>query len=362
LGEHGADVGRDHVGLGLGDLGQHVAQEVHPAALPGRALQHGGDRGLEPGVGVGDDQLDAVQAAGAQVAQELGPERFGLAVADGAAQDLAVAVRAHSGGDHHGLGHDPAVDSGLAVGGIGEHIRERLVVQWAGPPRGHLTVQLGADAGHLALGHPGAAHRDHQVVDPACGHPFDVGLHDHRVQGDVDASAGGQQGREERPGAGLGDLDRHIPHPRGQGLVAGAVALRRAGLRALMQTGADHRGRLRLDQLLQHRREQPAHQLTAIRGLHRLDQREQGRLIQGHRVFLSMSSLVGTHRDSRDGPSTSRTDTNRSPIRNPSYTTRGDATEVTARCDRSAHPTQRHLERFVDPTGPPRWKVPSHSD
>ena len=57
-GEHGADVDRDHVGLGLGDLGQHVAQEVQPAALPGRALQHRGDRGLEPGVRVGDDQLD----------------------------------------------------------------------------------------------------------------------------------------------------------------------------------------------------------------------------------------------------------------------------------------------------------------
>jgi len=32
--------------------------------------QHGLDRGLEPGVGVGDDQLDVVQAAGLEPAQD----------------------------------------------------------------------------------------------------------------------------------------------------------------------------------------------------------------------------------------------------------------------------------------------------
>ena len=51
--------------------------------------------------------MDPVQPAAAQVTQELGPERLGLAVADGAAQDLAVAVSTYSGGDHHRLGHDP---------------------------------------------------------------------------------------------------------------------------------------------------------------------------------------------------------------------------------------------------------------
>ncbi len=198
-----------------------------------------------------------------------------------------MAVRTHPGGDHDRLGDDPTVDPGLAVGGIGEHIRERLVIQRAGPPRGHLAVQLGADPRHLALGHPGAAHRDHQIIDPTRGHPFDVGLHDHRVQRDVDTSSGGQQRGEERPGSGLGDLHRHIPNAGRDDLVAGPVALRCPGLGALVRAGADHRGRLRLDQLLQHRRQQPAHQLTTIAGLHRLDQCEQGRLIQGHRVCSS---------------------------------------------------------------------------
>ena len=63
-------------------LVEHVAHEVDPAALPGRALQDRADGVDQAAVGVGDDQLDAVQAAVAQVAQELGPELLGLAVAD----------------------------------------------------------------------------------------------------------------------------------------------------------------------------------------------------------------------------------------------------------------------------------------
>jgi hypothetical protein len=67
--------------------------------LPGRALQYRCDGVDQPSVLVADDQLDAVQAALAQVAQELGPERLGLAVPDRAAQHLPAAVSAHAGGD-----------------------------------------------------------------------------------------------------------------------------------------------------------------------------------------------------------------------------------------------------------------------
>src|SRR3712207_6000032 len=51
--------------------------------LPGRAEQHRADRGLEPGVGVGDDQLGAGQPTGLERAQERGPERAVLRIADG---------------------------------------------------------------------------------------------------------------------------------------------------------------------------------------------------------------------------------------------------------------------------------------
>ena len=62
LGEGGGDEGRDDAAAALAGMGQHVAHEVDAAALPGGA-QHLGDRGLDALMGVGDDQLDAAQAA-----------------------------------------------------------------------------------------------------------------------------------------------------------------------------------------------------------------------------------------------------------------------------------------------------------
>ena len=66
LGEDRADRGGDHLGVALRDDREHVAHEVDPAALPGGADEHRGDRGLQPGVGIGDDQLDPAEAAGLQ--------------------------------------------------------------------------------------------------------------------------------------------------------------------------------------------------------------------------------------------------------------------------------------------------------
>jgi hypothetical protein len=51
LGEDRPDCGGDHLGVALGHTGEHVAHEMHPAALPSRAQQNGGDRLLEAGVG-----------------------------------------------------------------------------------------------------------------------------------------------------------------------------------------------------------------------------------------------------------------------------------------------------------------------
>src|SRR5262245_36837734 len=44
----------------LSGVGQHVAHEVDPAALPG-CVEHLGDGRLDASGGVGDDQLDATQ-------------------------------------------------------------------------------------------------------------------------------------------------------------------------------------------------------------------------------------------------------------------------------------------------------------
>ena len=89
----------------LGHVGEHVAHEMDPAPLPGRADQHLGDRGPQPVVGVGDHQAHPSQASLAQRAQELGPEALVLAVADRDAEDLTVTVGGDTGG------HDDRLDT-----------------------------------------------------------------------------------------------------------------------------------------------------------------------------------------------------------------------------------------------------------
>jgi hypothetical protein len=112
LGEAGGledptDGGGDHGLLGLGDVAEHVPQEVDGAALPW-AAQDRGDRGLEPLVGVGDAQPNTLEAAGAQAAEELAPERLGLGFPDVQADDLTAAAVVDALGDHQRLVADPA--------------------------------------------------------------------------------------------------------------------------------------------------------------------------------------------------------------------------------------------------------------
>ena len=77
LGEGGGDEGGDDAAALLAGMGQDIAHEVYPAALPGR-MQHLGDRCLQPLMRIRDHQLDAAQAAPRQRAQEVGPEGLGL--------------------------------------------------------------------------------------------------------------------------------------------------------------------------------------------------------------------------------------------------------------------------------------------
>ncbi len=237
-------------------------------------------------MGVADDELDPAQAAVAQVAQELGPERLGLAVPDLAAQHFPSAVGADAGGDHDRLGDHPTVEADLAVGRVQEHVGEGLLLERPAAPGRDLAVELGADPRHLALADAGAAHRDDQVIDPAGAHALDVGLHHHRVQRHVDPAPRCEQRREERPGPDLRDPHRQITRGGRDGLVTGAVALGRARVGALVRLGTDVGGRLGVDELLHDRAEQPAHQLAFIGAAHHLEQLEQGRLVKGHRVDL----------------------------------------------------------------------------
>src|SRR5215469_10972367 len=56
----------------LAGMGQHIAHEVHPAALPG-GVQDLGDGSLQALMGIRDNQLDATQTAPGELAQKVGP-------------------------------------------------------------------------------------------------------------------------------------------------------------------------------------------------------------------------------------------------------------------------------------------------
>ena len=100
--EHRPQRGRDDVLVAFGDAGQDVAGEVHSAALPRRALHGLADRGFQAFVGVGDHEAHPGEPATAQRAEELGPERLFLRIANREPEDFAVAVGSDPGRDHDG--------------------------------------------------------------------------------------------------------------------------------------------------------------------------------------------------------------------------------------------------------------------
>jgi hypothetical protein len=185
---------------------------VDPATLDGGA-GHDRDDGLtQAEVGVGDDQLHPGQASGLERPQERGPEGAVFGVSNGEAEDFAAAVAAHAGGNHDGLGDDPAVDPGLAVGGVHEHIREGLSCQGAVTEGCHLAVEVGTDPAHLALADAAVGTKGaDQVVDLAGADSVEVGLHHHREQGLINPAAPLQQAGKERPGPQLGIRSSRSP-------------------------------------------------------------------------------------------------------------------------------------------------------
>jgi hypothetical protein len=245
-------------------------------------------------VGIGDHQLDPGQPTGLERAQELGPERAIFGVAHGEAEDLAAAVTTHPGGHHHRLGDHPAVDPGLAVGSVHEHIGELLAGQRAVPERRDLAVEVGTDPAHLALGDAAVGTQGpDQVVDLAGAHAMEIGLHHHREQGLVDPAAPLQQRGEERPHPQLGDAQLQIPRRGRQQPWAVAVALGESLGRALVGCGADHGREFGLDEVLVDGLGGGADAVIDLRCLECVQDLQQCRLVKGHRALFPFARTIG---------------------------------------------------------------------
>src|SRR3954452_2160254 len=200
-------------------------------------------------------------------------------------RDLAAAVGGDPGRDHDGHRHD--LGGGVAdveVGGVEVDIRERGVVQPPLAEGGDDLVEAGADPGHLRLGDPRVdAQRGDQVVDAAGRDAADVGLHHHRIQRLVDAAAGFEDDREERPLPQLRDAQLHVTGLGGQQPVTCAVAFSGPGVGALILPGADPLGRLGFDQLLHDHPDRLADQIVTLPGAKGVKELGLGRLGQAHR-------------------------------------------------------------------------------
>ncbi len=103
------------------DLGEHVAHEMHHAALVLRLGQYRADRGHQSGAPVADHEPDALQVAFDHAADELLPAGRVLPHALRDADDLAMPLRVDSDGDqdahvlhvppHERLCHTPSTNT-----------------------------------------------------------------------------------------------------------------------------------------------------------------------------------------------------------------------------------------------------------
>jgi len=235
----------------LGITANRLRGKIDPTALVGSPLEAPLDGRHQAGVLVGDDQLDAFESPGTQLAQEVSPEGLVLRVPDVDAQDLPVPGGRHPGGDHYRFGGHLVVLSDVEERGVQIHVGKGHVVESSLPERVDHLVQSGTDPGHLGPAdtrrHPEGGH---QLVDGPGGHPVHIGLHHHGVEGLVDPSAGLQDGGEEASLPKLGDGQLHVPGLGGEHPSTVPVALVAASVGPLIAVRPDLGGELDLDQLL----------------------------------------------------------------------------------------------------------------
>ena len=202
---------------------------MHPAALPGAALQRPADRSVSPSWAPGVTSCTLLSPRSVRP-RKLGPERLVLRVTDVDPDDLTVPIPAHGSGDHHGLRDDPPVLPDLQGGRIQPRGDERDAVQTAPSQLGDVLIDVGTDPGHGRLQQARVApKRLDEVLDLTGRRAGDVGGHDLRQQGPVDPAARLEEFQKEAAPAKLRNPDLDVPCRGRQQLGAVTVALDRAG-------------------------------------------------------------------------------------------------------------------------------------
>ena len=207
------------------------------AALPGGA-EDAGDGVAQAVVGIGDDELDALQAASHQALEEARPKRLSLAGPNAEADDFTPAVGRHRHGDYRRDRDDPSAIADLQVGRIEPKIRP-VALERAIKDGVDAVVDFLAELGDLALGDARQAHRLHQLVDAPGGHTADPRLLDDRDQRLLCGPAWLQEGWKVRALAQLRDPELKVPEAGVERAVAIAIAGVEPVGRALMPACTD---------------------------------------------------------------------------------------------------------------------------
>jgi hypothetical protein len=247
------------------DIGLGVLLEMKPAALPGHGGEDGGAGGLQAGVIVADNELDATETARQQAFEEVAPVDFRLAQRGTDAQERAFAGGADAQSDEDGAIEQLAVLPDFFVAGVQDEIGKGA--EGALAPLLKFGVEaLGAFAG-VGGTDAGAAELFNDGGDAAGGDALDIHFGKGEFEGLFGAEAfleGG--GIERHVAADLGDVEGDGAEAGEEGFVFEAVGVAFAGVGAFVRLGLEGVGTLDAHGLVDEQAEALGQAIRAVFG------------------------------------------------------------------------------------------------
>lgn len=242
--EDGANVGGDFgPQIEPGNISLGVLLKMELTALPGDGGEDSSSGGGESGMGVADDEGEAVKAAGLEGGKEGAPVDFGLAEGDADAKDGTLAVETDANGDENGTVQELAALAHLLVPGIKDEVRAGLQRTFA--PGLKFAIELGgagADLGR-ADGMPTKLFDD--FGDLAGGDALDIHLGKGEHEGLFAADAFFQSaGVKVHAVANLRNTELDGADAGGQGLGFESVGAAQTGVTTLVRPGLENGGTL----------------------------------------------------------------------------------------------------------------------